>query len=268
MGIPPCPCPYWDGVREQENNWMDCIFDGPKQLPPTHRSHPGVRECHVRMYPHYIQPSSCPCCAFNLDQITPPCAFSDLCCKWLNLLRGEHSKLLSLWWCCLMIFNVKKSLKSTYFLLVPSIPAPGSFCAFLSSCSPSPLEFSHFIRTRIGDQEEQCQGSTKPSDLEIFIARVCAGSSDDEVFQSLMHDQACNGIKLSHNFVNKLLHRFKDDWKSALGFFRWAGSHSGYKHLPEAYDMMVDILGKTKQTDKMSAILEEMRQDHLVTLNQ
>ncbi|PQM40325.1 pentatricopeptide repeat-containing protein [Prunus yedoensis var. nudiflora] len=60
---------------------------------------------------------------------------------------------------------------------------------------------------------------------------------------------------------------FKNDWKSALGVFRWAESRSDYKLTPDAYDMIVDILGKMRQMDKIMGLLEKMRQDNLVTLN-
>ncbi|WCJ20763.1 Tetratricopeptide repeat (TPR)-like superfamily protein [Euphorbia peplus] len=81
-----------------------------------------------------------------------------------------------------------------------------------------------------------------------------------------MGDQACNRIQISHDLVQKLLFRFKDDWKSAFGVFRWAESRTGYEHTPEAYDSMVDILGKMKQLDQMNAFLDEMRIGSLVTL--
>ncbi|CBI27550.3 unnamed protein product, partial [Vitis vinifera] len=129
--------------------------------------------------------------------------------------------------------------------------------AFSSLCSPSP-----FVGTGIGNGEECIR-----SQIDIIVSRIREGSSDDEVFKSLVHDEACNAIPMSQNLVDVLLHRFKDDWKSALGLFRWAESRLGYEHAPEAYDMMVDILGKLKQVDKMRALMEEMRQGNLVRLS-
>lgn len=167
-----------------------------------------------------------------------------------------------------MIFIARKCLKCTCFFLVPSISTSGKCSRALSSSrSPSLVETFDFTRARISNGEYLCPASAKPSDLGFLIAKVTAGNSDDEILQSLMLDQDCNGLQLSHHLVDKVLRRFKDDWKSALAFFRWAGAHSDYKHLPEAYDMMVDILGKAKQTDRMSSLLEEMRQCCFVTLN-
>uniref|UniRef100_A0A2N9FS87 Pentacotripeptide-repeat region of PRORP domain-containing protein n=1 Tax=Fagus sylvatica TaxID=28930 RepID=A0A2N9FS87_FAGSY len=172
-----------------------------------------------------------------------------------------------------MTFVVQKCAKNLHNLVGPSISCAlildfsQSCSRAFSSCLSSPLESSHVIRSGYTHHEQQFEDSEGLSGLDILIARVPIGVSDNEVLQSLLHDQACNSIQLSSELVNKLLHKFKDDWKSALGAFRWAGSRSSYKHTPEAYDMLVDILGRMKQMDKMKALLEEMNQYHLVTLN-
>ncbi|KAJ4974283.1 hypothetical protein NE237_007457 [Protea cynaroides] len=115
-------------------------------------------------------------------------------------------------------------------------------------------------------EEQYCQGSTEESYLKELVAKVRVGNSDDEVLHCLLEDQTCFNIQISNQLVDKLLFRFSDDWKSALGFFRWAGSRSGYKHTTEAYDKMVDILGKMKQMDRMWLLVAEMHRSHLVTL--
>ena len=176
-------------------------------------------------------------------------------------------------WLFSMTFVVRKCAKNLHNLVGPSISCAlildfsQSCSRAFSSCLSSPLESSHVIRSGYTHHEQQFEDSEGLSGLDILIARVPIGVSDNEVLQSLLHDQACNSIQLSSELVNKLLHKFKDDWKSAFGAFRWAGSRSSYKHTPEAYDMLVDILGRMKQMDKMKALLEEMNQYHLVTLN-
>ncbi|XVF02682.1 hypothetical protein REPUB_Repub04eG0195700 [Reevesia pubescens] len=100
-----------------------------------------------------------------------------------------------------------------------------------------------------------------------MICKVHAGSSYDEIFRCLLSDRECNAIQLSHDLIDKLLHRFNDDWNSALGAFRWAASRPGYEHSPQAYDTMVEILGQMKQMDRIKDFLEEMHQGHHVTLN-
>ncbi|KAK4423920.1 Pentatricopeptide repeat-containing protein, mitochondrial [Sesamum alatum] len=104
-------------------------------------------------------------------------------------------------------------------------------------------------------------------DADVVIAKVIAAKNEDEVFQCLVHDPGCNTIQITHGLVTRLLHRFQDDWKSALGVFRWVETCPAYKPLPELYDKLVDILGKMKQLEKMRALLEEMRENRLVSLN-
>ncbi|KAI8014257.1 Pentatricopeptide repeat-containing protein [Camellia lanceoleosa] len=105
------------------------------------------------------------------------------------------------------------------------------------------------------------------SGFNILIAKVCAATSVDEIFHLLSHDHACNAVQISHSIIDKLLYQFKDDGKSALGVFKRESSHPSSKSLPESYDMMVDILGKAKQIDKIKKLVDEMRQTHLVTLS-
>ncbi|CAN1152514.1 Pentatricopeptide repeat-containing protein At3g04130, mitochondrial [Linum perenne] len=118
------------------------------------------------------------------------------------------------------------------------------------------------------DQQEEKNGSANPSDLSFLIAKVHDhGGSHNEILQSLMQDNECKNIQVSHDLVSKLLSRFKDDWKSALAVFKWAAeSNPDYDHSPEACDAVVDILGKMKQMEQMNAFLDEMRRANLVTL--
>ncbi|XP_058093189.1 pentatricopeptide repeat-containing protein At3g04130, mitochondrial-like isoform X2 [Magnolia sinica] len=91
--------------------------------------------------------------------------------------------------------------------------------------------------------------------------------TDDDILDSLLNNQDCCAMQPSNSFVDNLLQRFNDDWKWALGLFRWASSRPGYRHSPEAYDKMVDILGKAKQIEKMWALVEEMRGGGIITRN-
>ncbi|OVA20466.1 Pentatricopeptide repeat [Macleaya cordata] len=132
--------------------------------------------------------------------------------------------------------------------------------------SPSTVRHSHFVQTTIGTREKQHLDSTTESYLELLISRVRVRNNEDEVLQSLLQDRSCCSIYLSSYLVERLLQRFEDDWKSALGFFRWAGTRTDYAHTPEAYDKVVDILGKSKQMERMCLLVEEMRERNYVTL--
>lgn len=103
--------------------------------------------------------------------------------------------------------------------------------------------------------------------LDIIMSKVRVGSGEDGVRENLINDLACESVELSHGLVDKLLHRFRDDWKSAMGIFRWAEARPGFNHASDAYDTMVDILGKSKQMDRMRGMLDEMRRRSLVSLN-
>lgn len=158
-----------------------------------------------------------------------------------------------------MICPFKNGLRSTRLLVKSSIS-----CALFNASSEGsavilPVESSHF--TGSGHR------GVGQHDIDILVGKIHNQSRDDDVFQCLTSDTECNAIQLSHGLIDKLLHQFNDDWKSALGAFRWAASRPGYKHSPQAYDLMVDILGKMKQMDRMKDFLEEMRQGHLVTLD-
>ncbi|KAJ1417953.1 Tetratricopeptide-like helical domain superfamily [Sesbania bispinosa] len=127
----------------------------------------------------------------------------------------------------------------------------------IASCHPAGAsDFWH---------KEQCQDLMRS--VNILTAKVGKGSNEEEILQSLLNDQACDGIHLSQNLIDRMLYRYKDDWKSALGIFKWASSRSNFKHSPESYDMMVDILGRMKVMEKLRDLLEEMRQQSLITLN-
>nr|XP_043609270.1 pentatricopeptide repeat-containing protein At3g04130, mitochondrial [Erigeron canadensis]XP_043609278.1 pentatricopeptide repeat-containing protein At3g04130, mitochondrial [Erigeron canadensis] len=125
------------------------------------------------------------------------------------------------------------------------------------------LKLFHFTSNALTSQEKYNDSS---GNIYIAIAKVQKGGTDDEIFQSLMYDQTCSTIPVSHNLVSQLLYRFKDDWKSALGVFKWAESRPEYTPLPESYDMMLDILGKMKQMEKMMSLLEQMNLHQRVTI--
>ncbi|KAF2558932.1 hypothetical protein F2Q68_00018341 [Brassica cretica] len=96
-----------------------------------------------------------------------------------------------------------------------------------------------------------------------------AVSDEDEVFHRLSNDPLCKRVTLSDTLLNKLLHRFRDDWRSALGVLKWAESRKAHhkNHSAEAYDAAVDILGKAKKWDRMKEFVQKMSEDKAVTLN-
>lgn len=117
------------------------------------------------------------------------------------------------------------------------------------------------------EQPGKCRDIVRKHDVDVIIDRVLAAQSECEVFQSLLHDIECNKIQITHSLVTRLLHRFQDDWKSAIGVLRWVETCPGYRPLSEHYAKLVDILGKMKQMEKMKALVEEICEDHPVSLD-
>ncbi|KAK1386588.1 Pentatricopeptide repeat-containing protein [Heracleum sosnowskyi] len=110
-----------------------------------------------------------------------------------------------------------------------------NFCRLLS------LGYSRLADSRIVGKDEQCEDEC---DVDIVIAKWFP--------------------------ITLLLSCFidlKDDWKSALAVFRWVESNPEYKPLAQSYDMMVDILGKMKQMEKMKALVKEMCLSQMISLS-
>ncbi|OWM76187.1 hypothetical protein CDL15_Pgr009833 [Punica granatum] len=161
-----------------------------------------------------------------------------------------------------MILILRHSLTRTRF---PRALSRNPSAHFTSGALPhAPVEP---YRHAGGSRDRQFREESVNKDLHIVVSKVRVGSSEDEVCRNLIDDGACESVELSHGLVGKLLHRFRDDWKSALGVFRWAESRSSFCHVPEAYDAIVDILGKSKQMERMRGMLDEMRKRGAVSLN-
>ncbi|KAL6522061.1 hypothetical protein OROMI_031938 [Orobanche minor] len=136
-----------------------------------------------------------------------------------------------------------------------------------STAHCSPLESYSVPGNVSAHQSGKPIDSETKHDADIVIAKVITAKDESEIFQSLVRDSGCNTIQITNSLLSRLLNRFQDDWKSALGVFRWMETHSGYKPSPELYDKLVDILGKMKQMEKMKALVEEMRKYHFVSIN-
>ncbi|XP_044498279.1 pentatricopeptide repeat-containing protein At3g22670, mitochondrial [Mangifera indica] len=78
--------------------------------------------------------------------------------------------------------------------------------------------------------------------------------SPDRVVETL--NLSC--FSVSNSLVEQVLKRFSSNWIPAFGLFTWAKIQTGYKHTPEIYNTMVDILGKTKQFSLMWEVVKEM----------
>jgi pentatricopeptide repeat protein len=163
-----------------------------------------------------------------------------------------------------MKFRKVTSMQSIYHAVVRD---PSCVCCLplASRTLFSSLATCHDAEGRDFRYREQSQDLTRS--VDILTAKIGKGNSEEDILRSLISDEDVNGIRLSQNLINRLLCRYKDDWKSALGIFKWASFHSNFKHSQESYDIMVDILGRMKAMEKMREVLEEMRQESLITLD-
>ncbi|XP_012851323.1 PREDICTED: pentatricopeptide repeat-containing protein At3g04130, mitochondrial [Erythranthe guttata] len=159
--------------------------------------------------------------------------------------------------------------KISTFLLLP-LQTRSVSPVFFRSYSPrfSTAVGTHSLSGHVSyNQPVESTHSGKIHDADVIIAKALEANCETEVFDSLVYEFGCERIPISHTLVARLLRRFQDDWKSALGVFRWVETYTEYKPLPEFYDKLVDILGKMKEMDKMNALVEQMREHHLVSLN-
>ncbi|GLJ13001.1 hypothetical protein SUGI_0203000 [Cryptomeria japonica] len=66
------------------------------------------------------------------------------------------------------------------------------------------------------------------------------------------------GLVVSEDMVLQVFSFLKNDWNSAMFFFSWANKQPGYRHGTEAYNAMLDILGKHKCFVTMWKLVFEM----------
>lgn len=151
-------------------------------------------------------------------------------------------------------------------LLIPFSSFLGKF-PFLDS----PRAFSTDADSGVESDTEGCDGGgvnngESCADLD-EVERVC--KVIDELFALDRNMEAvldeC-GVRLSHDLVVDVLQRFRHARKPAFRFFCWAGKRPGFAHDSRTYNSMMHILGKTRQFETMVAMLEEMGQKGLLTM--
>eukprot|EP01018_Ginkgo_biloba_P014209 Gb_19758 [translate_table: standard] len=67
------------------------------------------------------------------------------------------------------------------------------------------------------------------------------------------------GVNITPVLVEQVLNMCGDAGKPAFRFFVWAGKKPEYRHSPEAYNAMINIMGRMTQFGTVWALLEEMR---------
>uniref|UniRef100_A0A7N0ZT24 Pentatricopeptide repeat-containing protein n=1 Tax=Kalanchoe fedtschenkoi TaxID=63787 RepID=A0A7N0ZT24_KALFE len=73
-----------------------------------------------------------------------------------------------------------------------------------------------------------------------------------------------SGVTFTPHLVHQTLARLRNVSKVALAFFAYAGSHlPGYRHDRDAYNLMIDALGKVRQFDVAWQLVVEMEQNNV-----
>ncbi|CAA7015396.1 unnamed protein product [Microthlaspi erraticum] len=127
------------------------------------------------------------------------------------------------------------------------------------------VESQKFSRSR-GEVSSGNVAEKSPEDID----RVCEflnkkDSSHEDVVKEL---SGCD-VVVSESLVLQVLRRFSNGWNQAYGFFMWANSQTGYVHSSQAYNAMVDVLGKCRNFELMWRLVDEMKKTEsgLVTLD-
>lgn len=81
---------------------------------------------------------------------------------------------------------------------------------------------------------------------------------DDSVttIQTILESSDNHNTPITENMVSDVLRRYKHEWKPALCFFKWASTQTA--HGSQAYNKMLDILGRMKQIELMLQLFDEM----------
>lgn len=72
-------------------------------------------------------------------------------------------------------------------------------------------------------------------------------------------------VNISSALVEEILKKFSNGGMLSYRFFRWAEKQQGYHHSAEAYNIMVDSLGKIKQYRLLWNLIDEMKKRGVLT---
>lgn len=98
--------------------------------------------------------------------------------------------------------------------------------------------------------------SYSESDLEKATAIVLENKG-----KSLFSGLEQSGIRWSPPLVEKVLKNIWNDGTQALQFFNWVGKQNSFKHSPDAYNYMIDILGRMKDYRTLWHLMANMQRE-------
>eukprot|EP01018_Ginkgo_biloba_P023672 Gb_12359 [translate_table: standard] len=188
-----------------------------------------------------------------------------------------------------ILSNVASGFSSSTYLL-PYVFMPGSSACWQFSTAGKSIQVAHTGQTDSGflepgmgelekigesesDEDEGTSSNVADSDfdeLEVSLSSDCSAVDDAARVQRLLkthrtHEERVEalsqcGVVVSEDLVVRVLYRHKNDWKPAMYFFLWASRQPGYSHGTDAYNAMLNILGKMKRFRTMWQLVKEMHE--------
>ncbi|KAM0947597.1 putative tetratricopeptide-like helical domain superfamily [Dioscorea sansibarensis] len=165
-------------------------------------------------------------------------------------------------------FTPCRLLHSSHYQVPPILPRP---FPPPHPQMPSPPLITRFLSSSSGDVPISSDSDSDPD-------RTADGHSPDvdrvstiinELFASDRNMEAvldeC-GVHIEKPVVIGVLDRFRHAHKPSYRFFRWSAARPGFAHDCETYNVMLTILGKTRQFETMVSMLEEMGKQKLLTI--
>uniref|UniRef100_A0A5K1CEQ1 Pentacotripeptide-repeat region of PRORP domain-containing protein n=2 Tax=Nymphaea colorata TaxID=210225 RepID=A0A5K1CEQ1_9MAGN len=72
---------------------------------------------------------------------------------------------------------------------------------------------------------------------------------------------ALDNAIIDQKVVGEVIKSHANDWKLAYAFFNWVSKRCGYRHSVEAYNSMIDVLGKALEFDLSWVLIQKMKRD-------
>lgn len=95
------------------------------------------------------------------------------------------------------------------------------------------------------------------------LLKLQAHKPTDEIVRSLEK----SSLSLNDDLVINVLQRHRSDWKPAYAFFNWvSGGRNGSGYFPgsDAYNEILDILGRMNRFQELTQVFDEMRKRNIV----
>ncbi|CAN6459380.1 unnamed protein product [Victoria cruziana] len=141
-----------------------------------------------------------------------------------------------------------------------------SYCVQLSHLLHSSASSTHVGKARNSHEASTTQNpsprnSTQKRDSITAMVNRVLRSVNHKDLESGHSIPALDNAIIDHKVVSEVIKSHSNDWKLAYAFFNWVSKRCGYKHNIEAYNLMIDVLGKALEFDLSWGLIQKMKQD-------